>query len=724
MKRFSSLLAALWLAFNPLLAVAQIKVGAVAAETSSTGAPSAAISSVIPGPATNVGLPTGSLSLSVPSLAPAPIPVSVNAAVGATAVTPVQSVIHQNASVSIANPSRKVTPSVAVKSAVLNPSAPVSVPITRSEKAVAVVRDEVANWGVARHPEDSVLAPPLSRSFASLSPVSAAATPQVRGELPAPRALAPNPGSPRISRAILITGSLLLSAAAVSAFVPALLPAVILAYQAPLTWSGLALLAASRFFRVPGTMPDAPAQPPAKEGGYYLGTFKALWAAAKATANSQIVLADRVGGNSWSSFRDWFLGGIRTGLYWLGVSLMTMLAGAALVKIPMLFAAKSLAVVAPSAPSGLAAIPFFTFINSFMAPALAQEAGVLAAFFGVRWIARRLGAGKASPWIGGAVALGLAAVPLLMLTTAPMVVAASLALEAGVIWTAARSDSWVSALALRGIISFFSIESARLVASLAATAGGAALIAMPAVWGGVLVGLMALLAWRLKSPGLRLTDLGIWWRTPEPGGRPKSPWAIISSGLVWGLAVYSIGDLSYWAVNYFLPGSEPAPAILAKMLTSGLDLVLFNFVLVGLIEEYVFRRGLYKSILNRLEKWKIPATKAFWLAAISSGLIFSGVHYIDWGAMLAHIGIGSGSAAAVAGAYAFSWAGFISRAVLGVVLAGLYRWSGILLVPIAAHFWADTMEGLGLRWGFPAFLALAAGALILSFLFRPKPKSS
>lgn len=491
-----------------------------------------------------------------------------------------------------------------------------------------------------------------------------------------------------------------------------------------MTWSGLALLAASRFFRTPGTMPDLPPKGPAKEGGYYLGTFMALWSAAKATADSQIVLADRVGGRSWQSFRDWLLGGFRTGLYWLGVALMTMVAGAALVKIPALFAAKS-AVAAKAAASGLSLIPFFTFVNSFIAPALAQEAGVLAAFFGVRWVANKLGAGKAAPWIAGLAALALAAVPVLMLTQVPMIVVSTLALEAGVIWTAARTNSWVSALALRGILSFFSIESARLVASLGVTSA-ATLVGLPAVWGGVLVGAMALLAWRLKSPGLRLTELGDWWRTPEPGGRPKSPWAILSSGLVWGLAVYAIGDLTYWAVNFFLPGSEPAPAILAKMLTSGVDLVLFNFVLVGLIEEYVFRRGLYKSILGRLEKWKLPATKAFWLAAVSSGLIFSGVHYIDWGAMLAHFGFGTpGAAAAVgAGAYAFTWAGFVSRAVLGVVLAGLYRWSGILLVPIAAHFWADTMEGLGLRWGFPAFLALAAGALVLSFLFRPKPKPS
>jgi len=54
----------------------------------------------------------------------------------------------------------------------------------------------------------------------------------------------------------------------------------------------------------------------------------------------------------------------------------------------------------------------------------------------------------------------------------------------------------------------------------------------------------------------------------------------------------------------------------------------------------------------------------------------------------------------------------------------MYKRSGFLMIPIVAHFWADTMEGLGLRWGLPAFFALAAGALLLSFLFKAKPLTS
>ncbi|PIR15674.1 MAG: hypothetical protein COV48_13060 [Elusimicrobia bacterium CG11_big_fil_rev_8_21_14_0_20_64_6] len=189
--------------------------------------------------------------------------------------------------------------------------------------------------------------------------------------------------------------------------------------------------------------------------------------------------------------------------------------------------------------------------------------------------------------------------------------------------------------------------------------------------------------------------------------------------------MYAIGDLTFWGVNALAPGSEPAPAILAKMLTAGVDLVLYNFVIVGLLEEYIFRRGLFKMMNDKLEKWGMSLGKAFWLAAIGSALIFSGVHYIDWGAAMAWFGLGDATASSgLGGAYAFTWAGFVARGVLGVVLAWIYKRSGIILVPMIAHFWADSMEGLGLVWGLPVFLALAAGALVLSFFSRLKPKSS
>jgi membrane protease YdiL (CAAX protease family) len=68
------------------------------------------------------------------------------------------------------------------------------------------------------------------------------------------------------------------------------------------------------------------------------------------------------------------------------------------------------------------------------------------------------------------------------------------------------------------------------------------------------------------------------------------------------------------------------------------------------------------------------------------------------------------------GAYAFSWGGFVARSVLGVVLAWIYKRSGLLLIPIVAHFWANSMEGLGLRWGIEAFAALAAGAMLISLI--------
>lgn len=726
MKKPWSCLAAVWLALNPLSALAQVKVGAVAAQGSSAGAASAAISAVIPGPATNVGLPSGSVSLTVQGLSAAPIPATVKV----SAANAVQSVIPAVDPVSVEVRSHKVTPSVAVKTAVsplsVLSNAP-AVPLTRSEKAVAVVRDEVANWS-SRTPEDSVLAPSFALSPSFLSAKGAASTPEAREAVPAidsPKANrpAPTPGRPVLSRNLLITGASLVGVSLIAAAVPALMPAAVVAWKGAFAWSGLAAMAASRYWRSPGSAPDAPRGPPAKAGGSF-SSFKAAWTAARDSAAAQRSFETRVGGSSWSSFRDWALGGLRTGLYWMAPALLLMLGGAALAKGAIVALGLK---TAAAAQASAALIPMSTLLGGMIPMALAAETANIAVFFGVQALARKLGAGRAAPWLGGAAALALAAVVLMNLTSAPFVIMVSLALEAGVLWTAQRSQSLLAPLALRGILTVFSLEAARLGAWIKVGAAGS-LIGLPAVWGGVAVLGLVLLAVKLKAPGLDLAGIGRWWKTEDPGQRPKSPWRILSAGLVWGLVVYAIGDLTFWGVNALAPGHEPAPAILAKMLTAGVDLVLYNFVIVGLLEEYVFRRGVFKSMNDWLDKKGLKPGKAFWTAAIASALVFSGVHYIDWGAMMGWFGLGDATASSgLGGAYAFTWAGFMARSVLGVVLAWIYKRSGLLLIPIVAHFWADSMEGLGLAFGLPVFLALAAGALALSFLFKPKalkPKSS
>jgi membrane protease YdiL (CAAX protease family) len=271
----------------------------------------------------------------------------------------------------------------------------------------------------------------------------------------------------------------------------------------------------------------------------------------------------------------------------------------------------------------------------------------------------------------------------------------------------------------------FSLEAARLGAWIK-FGPVVALAGLPPVWGGVIVLGLVLAAVALKSPALRLAEIGKEWLAPEPGQRPKNPWRVLSAGLMMGLVVYAIGDLVYWAVNWLSPSHEPAPAILAKMLTGGVDLVLYNFVIVGVLEEFIFRRGLFKWMNDKFDKIKkFTSSQAFWIAAVGSAIIFSGVHYIDWGAVMAKFGLGDATTAAgMGGAYAFTWAGFVARSVLGVVLAWIYKRSGFLMIPIIAHFWADSMEGLGLRWGLGAFAALAAGAMLIALIRRPKAKTA
>jgi membrane protease YdiL (CAAX protease family) len=178
--------------------------------------------------------------------------------------------------------------------------------------------------------------------------------------------------------------------------------------------------------------------------------------------------------------------------------------------------------------------------------------------------------------------------------------------------------------------------------------------------------------------------------------------------------VYLAMEAAFRAVHFLVPQTEPTPEILRRMLLMPADVILFNFVIVAALEEWVFRKGVFKPMVEKIKKWGAPSKWWFWPAAIASALIFSGAHYVDWGAMLAHLGIGSGNAAlgsSLAGAYAFTWASFAARAVGGVLLAWLYASSGSLLLPMIAHFGSNTLEALGMRFGLWPFLCTIAVVL-------------
>lgn len=217
----------MWLFAHPLTALAQIRIQSVAAEVGSPTAGSAAIFADIPGQTPNAVLLPNSLSpsLGVAGLAPAPVPVignvavaksvAVNAAVGLNVAIPAALISASPSPVSVGIRAGKVTPSVAVISVQ---------PLIRSEKAVAVVRDEVATWETRLTPDD-VPAPSFHHDAPALSANrSAASVNESPRDVPVPSAKAPNPGSPRLTQALVLSGSQLLAAAAVSVFLPRSFP--------------------------------------------------------------------------------------------------------------------------------------------------------------------------------------------------------------------------------------------------------------------------------------------------------------------------------------------------------------------------------------------------------------------------------------------------------------------------------------------------------------------
>lgn len=730
-------------AFSPLAAQTRIApveglstAVAPSAAAASAGASAPRTAPVVLGASILVGT-IPSLPASVLAQAPLAAPVSATAARPAVAPAvpvPVARRAHAASSrVESASP-RVQDESVAQPVASEEPATVLHPGNAREAKALATVAEGVAAWGAARAPQSFQASAVRAAASKGAAPLErAAAEPSAeRAEPPSAPASADSRSRPRAAKAALISGVVLVGAAAATFAVPALVPASLALFKGGALWAGFGLMSLSRFWRAPGAGAESPRGPPAAAPATgRLAALKDAWTAAKAGADAQAGREARVGGSSLKSWRDWFIGGLRAAVTWIPLAMALMIGGAMAAKPFARFVDPATAKM--PIPFETVGAPLGNHLLGYVASNLAYQAVSLAVFDGARALAARLGAGRAAPFIAGAAALSVsAALILTTVTTMPASVGPLLAIEAAALWLRVRSDSWLAPLAMRAVFTFFSLDAARLSVWLF-TGTAMALAGLPAVWTGVAVAgmLLAGLAWSARSlrpsaliaalrrVGKSVSDFGKAWRTPSPDGAPKSPLMMLVPAALWGLVTYVVGDLIYWAVQAFEHAAEPAPAILAQLLSAPVDLVLYNFIIVGILEEFVFRRNLFKPMAAWLGRHGLTAKRAFWVAAVLSALIFSGAHYIDYGALLAKAGLADGAAASgLGGAYAFSWAGFLTRAALGVLLAWLYAASGTLLLPILAHFFADSLEGLGLRFGFGSFLAMGAAVLLAQLAWK------
>lgn len=571
----------------------------------------------------------------------------------------------------------------------------------RFEKAAALVARETADWKTLTAP---------------------AGAPAPRMDAPAPRR-----GS-GLAKAAKWTGVAALGLSAVAALpaaLPVAVPVALTAAKGWLAWGGFAALGASSFLK-PAAEPGAaiPAASAPRTGRF--AEYRTAWARVGDALDAQKAIERRVGDGDRSAFSLWLRGGLRAGLFTAAAALMFMLGGGAAAKLLSLGAATAKA--APAAIDvSIATAPFLTQLANFVAPALLLETVLLKVVFdGSRALLGRVATPRAATLGAGALAVLGAVAAMSFLSTNLSVLLPLAAIEAAVVWSYARSGSLLGALAARGLITLLSLEAARATAWISGGTAGV-LLGLPA-WSGLAVATLlvagALLAgrklgWRaaLGRPAAALGDIAASWGRPAADGAPRPFLPVLRAGLFWGLATFATGDLVYRVIHFFAPVAESAPEVLAKVLTGPLDVVLFNFVLVGFLEELVFRRNLFRPMRQWLEKRGLSPRAVFWSAALASSLIFSYVHYIDFGALLASWGIG-GTVPGGGGAYVWSWATFSARAAAGALLAWQYWRSGLLLVPVIAHFASNTLEGLGYRWGVETFLLMAAATVLLALTGR------
>jgi membrane protease YdiL (CAAX protease family) len=492
-------------------------------------------------------------------------------------------------------------------------------------------------------------------------------------------------------------------------------------------------LALSKLLRPPGdrgaraalrlpALPEAALGPLSRS----VPTIVALFRKAEGALRAHERFEREVGDGDLGAFGRWALSALRVAAYWTPVCLLAMLAGAVLAA-PLKLVSGGLGLAGTPEGQWLLRQPWPRLVARSAALGVLQQAFVAGAFAGLAALLRRAGAGPGRAAASSAAAVGAALLGGMLYHGLPWMKAAPLlGVELALLYAYARTGTLLVPCAANLVFGLASLYSARMIVLLSADLGSVdALPGIPGLRGVLAVlaaslGLFAVLAAaRRRFPVAEararwesVRALGAWWR--EPAELPKSPLALVPAGLLWGIAVYLAGYLSYYAVHVLAPAHETVPPALKQVLLMPLDMLVYVFLIGAALEELIFRYGLFGALERR---W------GFWPAALVSSAVFSGFHFVDLSGLVRFLGVSvSKLLQSLMIVYGFSWAGFAGRVAAGLVLAALYSRSRILLIPMLSHFTSNLLEAVGLRWGLPCFLACVAAIFALQLLDRSRPK--
>jgi membrane protease YdiL (CAAX protease family) len=493
---------------------------------------------------------------------------------------------------------------------------------------------------------------------------------------------------------------------------------------AALTGMGILFLALAKFRRAPSSPRNrTEAAPPLPEPARraldrVLPTIAAFVRRADALLSDHERFESAVGGSDAAAFERWELSALRAAAYWIPVALLAMLAGTVLVA-PFKLIAGGLGLASTPEGHWLLKQDWPRLVVRIAALSVLQQVYVMGAFAGLEAALRRQGLKKRDAAAGSAALVGAVLLAHLLYRGTPgMKAAPLLAIQLALIYSYARTRTLLIPSAANVALGIMSLYSARMVVLLTANLGSVDdLPGIPGLSGvlavlGVSLALFAALA-AVRGWNFLLAEtsaLGQWWSAPAE--TPKSPLALAPTGFLWGIGVYLAGYLTYYAVAWISPAGETVPAALKQVLLMPFDVLVYVFLIGAALEELIFRFGLFGALAKYLGDDDFGPR--FWAAALGSAVVFSAFHFVDLSALVRFLGLNvSKLVQSLMVVYGFSWPGFLGRVAAGVVLAFLYRRSGVLLIPVVAHFTSNLLEAVGLRWGLPWFLAAIVGIFAL-----------